>query len=63
MYLLIVFMPLLGFWTISLFGWFIGKNGSILIATGLMQFSVLLSIVSFYKVALGGEFSYITLCS
>ena len=63
MYLIIVFMPLLGFLTISLFGWFIGKNGSILIATGLMQFSVLLSIVSFYKVALGGEFSYITLCS
>lgn len=63
MYLSIVFIPLLGFLTVGLSGWFIGKNGSILISVGLMQIAVLLSIVSFFEVALGGQFCYITLGS
>jgi len=52
MYLTIIFLPALGAIISSLFSRYIGKQGSILITTGLLGFSTLLSFFIFYEVVL-----------
>jgi len=52
MYLLVVFLPFLSFFLLSLGGRFFGKSGSIGIAISCMVLTVLCAFVSFYEVAL-----------
>lgn len=52
MYLLIIFLPLIGFLITSIFGRYIGKQGSILLTTTLIAISSLLSFFVFYEVVL-----------
>ena len=52
MYLLVIFLPLLGFLTASLFGRHIGKQGAVLITTSLVSLSSLFSFFIFYEVVL-----------
>ena len=54
MYLLIVFLPLLGFLIASTAGRFIGKTGAQLITTSCLFLSACLSTVAFYEVGLLG---------
>ena len=61
MYLLIVFLSLLGSFFAGLFGRFIGSWGSALITTSCLFISLLLSFFSFYEVALLGSPVYIKL--
>lgn len=52
MYLLIIFLPLLGFLIASLFSNYISKKGSIIITLICMIFSTLLAFIIFYEVIL-----------
>lgn len=52
MYLSIVFLPLIGALTASLFGRYIGKQGAILITTSLVSLSAFFSFIVFYEVVL-----------
>ena len=52
MYLSIVFLPLIGALTASLFGRYIGKQGAILITTSLVSLSAVFSFIVFYEVVL-----------
>lgn len=52
MYLLIIFLPLIGFITASLFGRYLGKQGAILVTTTLVSLSSLFSFIVFYEVVL-----------
>jgi NADH-ubiquinone oxidoreductase chain 5 len=52
MYLLVVFLPLLGSIIAGLFGRFIGKQGSIIITTLSVFLSALISFFIFYEVLL-----------
>jgi NADH-ubiquinone oxidoreductase chain 5 len=61
MYLLIVFLPLLGAFTAGFFGRLLGKNGASFITTSCVLFSTMFSIVAFYEVGLCGSTCYITL--
>lgn len=61
MYLLIVFLPLLGAFTAGFFGRFLGRNGAALVTTGGVLLSCMGSIYAFYQVALCGSPCYITL--
>lgn len=61
MYLLIVFLPLLGSFTSGFFGRYLGKTGAAIIATTNVFISCLLSFLVFYEVALCGVPCYITL--
>nr|YP_010377279.1 NADH dehydrogenase subunit 5 [Odontella aurita]QYB22928.1 NADH dehydrogenase subunit 5 [Odontella aurita] len=61
MYLLIVFLPLLGFVYVSLFGRFIGPKGSSILTVNCLILSFLFSVCSFYEVALIGSNTYLKL--
>jgi NADH-ubiquinone oxidoreductase chain 5 len=61
MYLLIVFLSLIGSCSAGLFGRFLGPRGSALITTGGLFLSFSLSLFAFYEVALAGCFTYIRL--
>lgn len=61
MYLLIVFLPLLGSLIAGLFGRFIGFKGSSIITCITVSASFVLSLIVFYEVALSGSCVYIKL--
>jgi NADH-ubiquinone oxidoreductase chain 5 len=61
MYLLIVFLSLLGFIIAGLFGRFLGSKGSSFITTGCLIISFLFSLIAFYEVGLMGSPVYIKL--
>ncbi len=52
MYLLVVFLPLIGAFTAGFFGRYLGKQGSILLTTLLIGFSSFFSVVIFYEIIL-----------
>jgi NADH-ubiquinone oxidoreductase chain 5 len=52
MYLLIIFLPLIGALTASLLGRKLGKQGSILLTTSLVSISAFFSLIVFYEVVL-----------
>ena len=52
MYLLIIFLPFLGFLVASLFSNFLSKKGSIVIIITLMAFTASLSFYIFYEIVL-----------
>lgn len=62
MYLLILYFPLIGSLWSSLFGHFLGKNGSSLITLFCMFLSVLISFFIFYEVVLSNNICIVTLC-
>ena len=55
MYLLLVFLPLLGSCVAGLFGFLIGSRGAVLVTTGSVFISAFLSGIVFYEVALCGS--------
>lgn len=55
MYLLLVFLPLLGSCAAGLFGFLIGSRGAVLVTTGSVLGSAILSGIVFYEVALCGS--------
>jgi proton-translocating NADH-quinone oxidoreductase chain L len=55
MYLLLVFLPLLGSCVAGLFGFLIGSRGAVLVTTGSVFISAVLSGTVFYEVALCGS--------
>lgn len=61
MYLVLVFLPLIGSCVAGLFGRYLGFYGSSLITTGCLFLSLLISLFAFYEVALTGCFVYIKL--
>jgi proton-translocating NADH-quinone oxidoreductase chain L len=61
MYLLIVFIPLIGAISSGIFGRYIGSRGSQLVTTIGLSISMLLSWYSFFEVAICGNFVYIDL--
>ena len=63
MYLLLVFIPLIGSSVAGLFGTFLEFNGSSLITIICLFLSLLISFFAFYEVALTGCFVYIKLSS
>lgn len=63
MYLLIVFLPFLGFCSVSLFGRFMGFKGSSFLTTSLLGVSFFLSLFSFIEAGLLGSSVYIELSS
>ncbi len=63
MYIILIFLPLIGSLLCLLFGRFLGKHGASIITTSLIFFSFLLSLFSFYEVALLNCPCYFTLFS
>jgi len=61
MYLLLVFLSLIGFLTAGLFGRFLGPKGSSFITTGCLLISFLFSTIAFYEVGLMGSPVYVKL--
>ena len=61
MYLLIVFLPLIGAISSGLFGRFLGSTGSQIITTSGLGLSMLFSWYAFFEVAVCGNFVYIDL--
>ena len=61
MYLLIVFLPLLGSFLAGFFGRFLGFRGAALITTSCVITSAILSCIAFYEVALCGSICYLKL--
>ena len=61
MYLLLIFLSLIGSCVAGLFGRQIGSNGSAIITTSCLFFSFLISLVAFYEVGIIGCFVYIKL--
>lgn len=59
MYLLIVFLPLLGSSVAGFFGRFLGSEGSAIITTTCVSFSSILSLIAFYEVAPGASACYL----
>ncbi|KAG9157563.1 hypothetical protein Leryth_022779 [Lithospermum erythrorhizon] len=59
MYLLIVFLPLLGSSVAGFFGRFLGKEGTAIMTTTCVSFSSILSLIAFYEVALGASACYL----
>ena len=55
MYLLLVFLPFLGSCAAGLFGFLIGSRGAVLVTTGSVLGSAILSGIVFYEVALCGS--------
>ena len=55
MYLLLVFLPLLGSLQAGLLGRFLGARGAAIVTTGCVAMSALLSGLAFYEVALSGS--------
>ena len=63
MYLLIIFLPLVGSCFAGLFGRYLGSWGSAIISTNCLFLSLLISFFAFYEVALIGCFVYIKLAT
>jgi NADH-ubiquinone oxidoreductase chain 5 len=61
MYLIIVFLSLIGSCFAGLFGRYLGSWGSAIVTTSCLFLSLLLSLFAFYEVALMGCFVYINL--
>ena len=61
MYLLLVFLSLIGSCFAGLFGRYLGFYGSALITTSCLFFSLLIALFAFYEVALIGCFTYVKL--
>ena len=61
MYLLLVFLPLLGFLNAGLFGRFMGPKGSSVLTVNCLLFSFFFSVFTFYEVALIGTNVYVNL--
>lgn len=59
MYLLIVFLPLLGSSLAGFFGRFLGSEGTAIITTTLVSLSSIFSLIAFYEVAPGASACYI----
>nr|UFX34197.1 NADH dehydrogenase subunit 5 [Tribulus terrestris] len=59
MYLLIVFLPLLGSSVAGLFGRFLGSEGTAIMTTTCVSFSSILSLIAFYEVAPGASACYL----
>ncbi|CAN6462361.1 unnamed protein product [Victoria cruziana] len=59
MYLLIVFLPLLGSSVAGAFRHFLGAEGTAIITTACVSFSSILSFLAFYEVALGASACYL----
>nr|UBT67849.1 NADH dehydrogenase subunit 5 [Panax notoginseng] len=59
MYLLIVFLPLLGSSVAGFFGRFLGSEGTAIITTTCLSFSSILSLIAFYEVAPGASACYL----
>nr|QLA48188.1 NADH dehydrogenase subunit 5 [Medinilla magnifica] len=59
MYLLIVFLPLLGSSVTGFFGRFLGSEGSAIMTTTCVSFSSILSLIAFYEVAPGASACYL----
>lgn len=57
-YLLIIFLPLLGFLTIAFFGRYLGKYGSMVLSTGYLLCSTLLSVFAFIDIGYKKETFY-----
>nr|UPI48982.1 NADH dehydrogenase subunit 5 [Balanophora reflexa] len=55
MYLLIVFLPLIGSGVAGFFGRFIGSEGTAIITTTCVSFSLIVSCIAFYEVAPGAS--------
>ena len=63
MYILLVFLSLIGFLVTGLFGRNIGPKGASIITTGCLILSFILSLIAFYEVGLMGSPVYIRLSS
>ena len=63
MYLLLVFLPLIGAISSGFFGRFLGSTGSQIITTSCLAISMLFSWYAFFEVAVCGNFVYIDLFS
>lgn len=63
MYLLIVFLPLIGSCCAGLFGRYIGSWGAAIVSTSCLFLSLLISFFAFYEVSLIGCFTYIKLAT
>ena len=63
MYLLLVFLPLIGAVSSGLFGRYLGSTGSQIITTSCLGISMLFSWYAFFEVAVCGNFVYIDLFS
>lgn len=63
MYLLLVFLPMIGSCLAGLFGRFLGSCGSAIITTSCLFVSFLISLFAFYEVGLVGCFVYIKLAT
>lgn len=61
MYLSIVFFPLIGAFCASFLGRYIGKQGAVIVTTGLVSLSAIFSFVVFYEVVLSHSICTITL--
>uniref|UniRef100_UPI00315CB837 NADH dehydrogenase subunit 5 n=1 Tax=Actinidia arguta TaxID=64478 RepID=UPI00315CB837 len=59
MYLLIVFLPLLGSVVAGFFGRFLGSEGTAIMTTTCVSFSSILSFLAFYEVAPGASACYL----
>ncbi|XBJ22993.1 hypothetical protein VPH35_001263 [Triticum aestivum] len=59
MYLLIVFLPLLGSSVAGFFGRFLGSEGTAIMTTTCVSFSSILSFLAFYEVTLGASACYL----
>jgi hypothetical protein len=59
MYLLIVFLPLLGSSVAGFFGRFLGSEGTAIMTTTCVSFSSILSLIAFYEVAPGASACYL----
>ena len=59
MYLLIVFLPLLGSSVAGFFGRFLGSEGTAIMTTTLVSLSSIFSLIAFYEVAPGASACYI----
>ena len=61
MYIVLVFLPFIGFCITSLFGRYIGPKGSALLTTTCLLISLFFSFIAFYEVGLMGSCVYIEL--
>jgi len=59
MYLLIVFLPLLGSSVAGFFGRFLGSEGTAIMTTTCVSFSSIFSMIAFYEVAPGASACYL----
>nr|YP_010035349.1 NADH dehydrogenase subunit 5 [Ageratum conyzoides]QQQ87765.1 NADH dehydrogenase subunit 5 [Ageratum conyzoides] len=59
MYLLIIFLPLLGSSVAGFFGRFLGSEGTAIMTTTCVSFSSILSLIAFYEVAPGASACYL----